>query len=55
VKHTERDIILPAFIGINMVIVAGRLLWFNLAIRETERNRLARLKHAGGARLKNDR
>lgn len=47
VKHTEREIILPAFIGINMLIAAGRLLWFNLGIRETERERLARLKHAG--------
>ena len=56
VKHIERDIILPAFIGINMVIVAGRLLWFNLAIRETERERRARLEHAGvtDARVKND-
>lgn len=56
-NHTERDIILPAFIGINMVIVAGRLLWFNLAVRETERERLARLKHAGvpDARSTNDR
>lgn len=47
VKHQERDIILPAFIGINMLIAAGRLLWMNLAIRETERERLARLTDAG--------
>ena len=47
VKHTERDIILPAFVGINMLIAAGRLLWLNLAIREVEAQRLARLKHAG--------
>jgi hypothetical protein len=44
-KHQERDIILPAFIGINMLIAAGRLLWFNLAIRETERTRQSRLKN----------
>jgi hypothetical protein len=57
VKHTEREIILPAFVGINMLIAAGRLLWLNLGIRETERERLARLKHAGAkdARRKNDR
>lgn len=57
VNHTERDIILAAFLGINMVIVAGRLLWFNLAIRETERERLARLKQAGvtDARVKHER
>ena len=56
-RHTEREIILPAFIGINMLIAAGRLLWLNLGIRETERERLARLKHAGvkDTRLKNDR
>lgn len=55
--HAEREIILPAFIGINMLIAAGRLLWLNLGIRETERERLARLKHAGvdDVRLKNDR
>ena len=41
----ERDIgiILPAFIGINMIIAGARLLWFNLGIRETERERLERL------------
>jgi len=56
-KHTEREIILPAFVGINMLIAAGRLLWLNLGIRETERERLARLKNAGvrDARVKNDR
>ena len=50
VEHTERDIILPAFLGINMVIAAGRLLWFNLAVRETERVREDRLRghHPGG-------
>ena len=35
--------ILPAFIGINMIIAGGRLLWFNLGIRETERDRQERL------------
>jgi hypothetical protein len=41
--HTRREIILPAFIGINMVIAGAWLLWFNLGIRETERAREARL------------
>jgi hypothetical protein len=41
--HREQDIILPAFVGINMIIAGGRLLWFNLGLRETEREREARL------------
>lgn len=45
-KHQERDIILPAFVGINMLLAAGRLLWFNLAVRETERTRHARVARA---------
>jgi len=54
-EHRERDIILPAFLGINMVIIGGRLLWMNLALRETERTRERRLDSAsserqGGAR-----
>lgn len=45
-EYRDRDIILPAFIGINMIIAAARLLWFNLALRETERVREARLNEA---------
>lgn len=37
------EVILPAFVGINMLIAAGRLLWFNLALRETERARRDRV------------
>src|SRR6185503_7344742 len=37
------DMILPAFIGINMILAGGRLLWFNLGVRETERDRQERL------------
>jgi hypothetical protein len=44
VEHRDREIILPAFIGINMLIAAGRLLWFNLGVRETERIRQDRLR-----------
>ena len=47
VEHTRREIILPAFIGINMLIAAGRLLWFNLGVRETERVRQDRLRQHG--------
>ena len=46
VEHRERDIILPAFLGINMVLIGGRLLWMNMALRETERAREARLARA---------
>ena len=53
VERTHRDIILPAFLGINMLIAAGRLLWFNLGVREAERIRHERLQQHdrhGGAR-----
>lgn len=51
VERHDREIILPAFLGINMLIAAGRLLWFNLGVRETERIRQERLRtHAGGDR-----
>jgi hypothetical protein len=42
--------ILPAFLGINMVIIGGRLLWLNLALRETERARERRLASASADR-----
>lgn len=48
VEFRERDIILPAFLGINAIIIGGRLLWMNLALRETERAREARLTRAAG-------
>jgi hypothetical protein len=41
---TDIKVIFPGVIGINMLIAGGRLLWFNLGIRETERARLERLK-----------
>jgi hypothetical protein len=41
--NRDRDIVLPAFIGINMILFGGRLLWLNLALRETERAREARI------------
>jgi hypothetical protein len=39
----DRDPILPGFIGLNMVLIALRLLWMNLASREAERDRRDRL------------
>lgn len=36
------DIIFPAIIGINLVLFGARLLWMNLIVRETEREREAR-------------
>jgi hypothetical protein len=41
------DIILPVFIGINMILAAGRLLWMNLTVRETEHAREERLMKVG--------
>jgi hypothetical protein len=43
VSARERDIILPAFFGVNMILIGLRLLWMNLALRETERTRAERL------------
>jgi hypothetical protein len=39
-------VVVPAVIGINLVIAGGRLLWFNLVVRETERARDERLARA---------
>lgn len=49
-EHERREIILPAFVGINMLLAAGRLLWFNLGVRETEQARQERLRqHDAGS------
>ena len=45
--NRERDIVLPAFIGINMILFGARMLWLNLALRETERVRQERLRRLG--------
>lgn len=52
VEYDDHDIILPTFFGINMVLIALRLLWMNLALRETERARVTRVAqaHAGPPR-----
>ena len=39
-------VVVPGVIGINLVIAGGRLLWFNLVVRETERARDERLARA---------
>jgi hypothetical protein len=36
-------LILPTFLGINLIIIAARLLFMNLSIRESERARQRRL------------
>jgi hypothetical protein len=43
-RRADIEVIFPTFIGINLVIAGGRLLWLNLAIRETERARAERLQ-----------
>jgi hypothetical protein len=47
-ERRDAEIVFPAFIGINMMIAGGRLLWLNLGIRETERARQERLKRVDG-------
>ena len=42
--NRERDVVLPVFVGINMILFGGRMLWLNLALRETERAREERLR-----------
>jgi len=42
-KFSDIEAIFPGVIGINLLIAGGRLLWFNLAVRETERARADRL------------
>jgi hypothetical protein len=52
-KFADIRAIVPGVIGINMLLAGGRLLWFNLAVRETERTRgerLARMDSGRGPR-----
>ena len=41
---TSLEVMVPVFIGVNMILYGGRLLWLNLALRETDRERRARLE-----------
>ena len=45
-KFADIRAIFPGVIGINLLLAGGRLLWFNLAVRETERERGERLARA---------
>lgn len=49
-KFADVEAIFPGVIGINMVLAGGRLLWFNLAVRETERARGERVARADSGR-----
>lgn len=40
----DMDIIFPAFMGINMILIGARLLWMNLIVREREQARAARVE-----------
>ena len=35
--------IFPGFIGLNLIFAGGRLLWYNMALNETERARQNRI------------
>ena len=35
--------IFPGFIGLNLILAGGRLLWYNMALAETERTRQGRV------------
>lgn len=45
-QDRDHDVILPALVGINMILFGGRFLWLNLALRETRRAREARVAAA---------
>jgi hypothetical protein len=47
-KISDIEAIFPGVIGINMLLAGGRILWFNMAVRETERAREERLKRVDG-------
>jgi hypothetical protein len=49
-KFSDIQAIFPGVVGINLLLAGGRLLWFNLAVRETERARDERLARADSGR-----
>jgi hypothetical protein len=49
-KFADIRAVVPGVIGINLLLAGGRLLWFNLAVRETERARDERVARAGSGR-----
>ena len=49
-RFPDVEAIFPGVIGINLLLAGGRFLWFNLAVRETERARGERLAKAESGR-----
>jgi hypothetical protein len=49
-KLSDIRAVVPGVVGINLLLAGGRLLWFNLAVRETERARNARITRADASR-----
>lgn len=49
-KFADVEAIFPGVIGINLLLAGGRLLWYNLAVRETERARGERLARVDSGR-----
>jgi hypothetical protein len=49
-QFPDIEAIFPGVIGINMILAGGRLLWFNLVVRETESARGERLAKAESGR-----
>ena len=50
----QREIVLATFIGINMILYGARLLWMNMALRETERARQARVAQVTGEETRHE-
>ena len=44
------EAIFPGVIGANLLLAGGRMLWYNLAVRETERARQERLARVASGR-----
>ena len=42
------EAIFPGVIGLNLLLAGGRMLWYNLGVRETEQARQERLKRVDG-------
>jgi hypothetical protein len=49
-QFPDVEAIFPGVVGVNLLLAGGRFLWFNLAVRETERARGARVARAEAGR-----
>lgn len=49
-NFADIEAIFPGVIGINLLLAGGRLLWFNMVVRETERARDDRVTRADSER-----